>query len=943
MRYCFSLTLLFLFSYLPVIAQDSTPLERNVKLCDGAYETMQANEYAQLQPEQKEKLQAALDTLQLLAPAGRMSWVKGMMVLANDTSNKSNFKQSNQELKLAEIAALELPSDEGLPLLQSIYSLYGYNYEKSMEFHKGIFYSEKARQLAIQMNDWFLIAQEHNNLCVARGNLGAIEAAIIDCQQCQNIADTLTSDFSTYFKLVNLRLAVLNSYGVAYNSKAENTLIQGRKDLSRFYTRKAISYWNQLIAEAEKIRFPFPKEIIYTNLGANYLRLCHLKVSNSQPAEYDLEHRDSAIFYLENIEGVLLAQNPTSPSEKMNLGVIQIDLASAYILDDFEKGLQKINEALALFNYSPTQNKEDRRALLENSISPHLLISAIGTKAALYSHKFYTDPEESRDIELLEKALNHFEELISFMDDLSVNSYFFSDLKSIRAKLEITYGAIIRAYLVLYETTKDITYFQNGLQVSERIKSFILRQEIRYRYEYLSTLDDLQKEFLQKQNHFEQQYRQLQSRVQNSSASDEKLQAINDILDLYEERDRFMEQLKQSGVKEERSFYYDRYNNTPPDLFEIKNNFLSPQQALIEFCFAGVEPMAIVVTRDTQFMNIAYTNNDFWRKFDYVVRCQNNAVTEEEFGPQAYKVYQILMEKTIRQLPPEIKELIIVPDNILRQLSFEALPMQAPGPKDAFADYTFLLDSFAISYTYSMATLAWSQQLNLLKSTTSTAKMMGAYIASPSGEASRESRLNCGGTPLEYMKTATIKIMQDLGTVRGDLFPTATKAAFLSSYQNYRLLHFAMHGCIDTNTPLDYYLQFTPDEYAQDDNALRVKDIYELDLNAKLVVLGSCDTKKGELEGGEGIASIARAFTNAGCENLIATLNAANDYSTSIILEDFYRHLFDASQDLNTTQALAAAKRAFLRNSEIDDQYKSPYYWANLISIGKSLRLEDLE
>ncbi len=136
-----------------------------------------------------------------------------------------------------------------------------------------------------------------------------------------------------------------------------------------------------------------------------------------------------------------------------------------------------------------------------------------------------------------------------------------------------------------------------------------------------------------------------------------------------------------------------------------------------------------------------------------------------------------------------------------------------------------------------------------------------------------------------------------------------------------------MHTCVcDPSDPFSYALMFSNDKIP---NQLRIADIYTRKLGAKMAVMGSCDTQKGQNRASEGIFGIARALNYAGCPNLIATLNTVTDAPTAAIYRYFYENLAAGKP---SDVALTMAKRSYLEHPL--PGMDRPYYWANTICIG---------
>lgn len=94
-------------------------------------------------------------------------------------------------------------------------------------------------------------------------------------------------------------------------------------------------------------------------------------------------------------------------------------------------------------------------------------------------------------------------------------------------------------------------------------------------------------------------------------------------------------------------------------------------------------------------------------------------------------------------------------------------------------------------------------------------------------------------------------------------------------------------------------------------------------LNADWVTLSAC----GQLQRGEGIISLAQAFSYAGAKSIVATLWSVDDARTKDLMVAFYQNLNDG---MTKDKALAEAQRGFLNNG----QKAHPFFWVGFVAIG---------
>ncbi len=140
----------------------------------------------------------------------------------------------------------------------------------------------------------------------------------------------------------------------------------------------------------------------------------------------------------------------------------------------------------------------------------------------------------------------------------------------------------------------------------------------------------------------------------------------------------------------------------------------------------------------------------------------------------------------------------------------------------------------------------------------------------------------------------------------------------------YRIVHFATHGLINSQHPdLSGVVLSLVDEKGQPQNGfLRLYEIYNLKLNADLVVLSACQTALGKEIKGEGLIGLTRGFMYSGAPRVVASLWRIDDRATAELMKRFYTGM------LSKNLAPAAALRAAQVSMAKDKRWSTPYYWA---------------
>lgn len=155
-------------------------------------------------------------------------------------------------------------------------------------------------------------------------------------------------------------------------------------------------------------------------------------------------------------------------------------------------------------------------------------------------------------------------------------------------------------------------------------------------------------------------------------------------------------------------------------------------------------------------------------------------------------------------------------------------------------------------------------------------------------------------------------------------FQASRAAATSPDLRDYRIVHFATHGLLNSEHPeLSGLVLSLVDEHGQpQDGFLQLQDIYNLDLPVDLVVLSACETGLGKEISGEGLIGLTRGFMYAGASRVVASLWSVSDVATARLMADFYRAM--EKDHLPPAAALRAAQIRMWKQK----RWSSPYYWA---------------
>ncbi len=145
-----------------------------------------------------------------------------------------------------------------------------------------------------------------------------------------------------------------------------------------------------------------------------------------------------------------------------------------------------------------------------------------------------------------------------------------------------------------------------------------------------------------------------------------------------------------------------------------------------------------------------------------------------------------------------------------------------------------------------------------------------------------------------------------------------------ANLSDYRILHVATHGVLDTDQPELSGLAFSMVDSNQQplQGFLSLAEIYNLRAPVDLVVLSACQTALGKEVRGEGLVGLTRGFMYAGASGVVASLWQVDDHATAELMKHFYTNM------LQHGMRPPAALRAAQNQIRSQKKWSSPYYWA---------------
>ena len=429
---------------------------------------------------------------------------------------------------------------------------------------------------------------------------------------------------------------------------------------------------------------------------------------------------------------------------------------------------------------------------------------------------------------------------------------------------------------------------------------------------------------------YQKKIREEKSRTSDAKNTD-KLQKLKD--KLFKLRRRHQE-LIATFEKDYPRYHQLKYDTHLADIKAVQQKLPNDRSAMIEY-FMGKENLYLFYISKKEARMISSPrseklseNIDQLRNLLKDPYPKDLLLSYQQFTHIAQQLYQQIVAPL--EIPDQIEQLFITPDDQICYIPFEVLLSKAPVSSQldfSLDNLNYLIKDYRISYNYS-ATL-WLQ--NKTKASNNRKNFIGFAPSFGTDQASQnQSTRTCEKDQL-YQLQCTSKEVQQLGQLlSGETFigQSAIKENFNRNVSNYRILHLATHSCLDDYDPMENKIFFT-------DGFLSNYDLYNLHLNADLTVLSACNTGNGPLLRGEGVMSLSRGFIHAGCPSTLISMWAVEDCTTADLMMAYYRQLKNGT---NKEEALQTAKLDYLRQA--DRLHCHPFYWAPFVQFGETQALE---
>jgi CHAT domain-containing protein/tetratricopeptide (TPR) repeat protein len=668
----------------------------------------------------------------------------------------------------------------------------------------------------------------------------------------------------------------------------------------------------------------------YNNMGIIYQSAKRL----DKAAEYyekalnnyeELQDIQSIIITLTNIGTVYHDQGDYAKAEEYHSRGLQLSREINSKLNQMNCLLNIANDQSRLKKFDEAySNYQESLQLAESLNNPEVKWKTIVGMAENFEER----GEYEKAIELNEKGLAIIEEIRrSIKSDEFKATYM--------ARERYVFEDVINMLCELHEKDNTNDYDVKSFQLAEQSKSRALLDLLAESLANVSEGADTallaeQDKILAELNRAKHR---LEAKSTNDNADEQLIMSLKEDIRNHEEA---LNALK-TEIRETNPKYAELQYPQPVSLNELQIICLDKNTIMLEYSLGDTSSWLWVINRNSLELIKLSDRNTLKEQIELMRFALQNPeqVGIEFFTEVSYRLYQHLIQPAEPYIPKNCN-LVIIPDGILNYLPFEVLltNREKSSEKQFYADLSYLVLNHPINYAQSANVL-----YNLLATRddeSNTDNINHGLIAfgDPvyANENDPDFLIRKGLGRLEYSGREVERIACFFPEKESKTFlrETATEENLKTEHDlaKFKYIHFATHGLIDEQNPDFSSLVFTQGINSEEDGFLQVPEIFNLRLNASLVVLSACQTGLGKMIRGEGMVGLTRAFLYAGTPSVVVSLWNVSDFSTSNLMEEFYRNLIE--NNLAKTKALQKAQLSMIKN----EQYAHPFYWAPFILLG---------
>ncbi len=766
----------------------------------------------------------------------------------------------------------------------------------------------------------------YNNLALLYNWLGDYTNALEHNDKAIRLLDSVPSRDKAYFSL--LSMLQFNKGTVYYKLGQWEDALEILKDSERIKEVHGHEYQGSVYFNLARV---------YQELGKpEFAGQYYQKSIDRWTAEYDAGYYQLANVYLHfgqylvdrgEVKQGLSCFQEALQNYTANYGVKHpltagcYEQMAGYYLDrsDFTKALELVQ--LALVSVSGDFNDKNifTNPAGESSLHDLTLMKCYATKSKALEGLAEAEENESRRMEILTAALETNSLSIDVLHRLQ-GSYL-----SRESRIYLTSGQKelfstgIRLNICMFNLSGKESYKEQAFLTAARGKSNELLFEMKTKqWLYLESLPDSPAlsalELKQQIDYFSNLIQ-----VENMEVRPDSAKLVIWQEQLFFTRDSFNRQMEQLSLDHPQIGQFKTFG-TDFSMEQIRKN-LRRKETLVEYFISTPGPtgsrrlFVFVITTKECHIHQDKIDSAFQLDLDVVLRnlhefnpYRETPLRYDSLKTALFGIYQQFVEPVESFFRGE--KLIIVPDEELAYLPFGALiDRYEPETILNYAGLPYLMNRYDISYVYNS---------RLIK------KERRQQLQFPRIMAWVPDYTSSGDDRSLVLEGAAEEVREILKFIKGKSNRRNPGKSEVERFlEDDAVIHLAMHALAGERTGGSPYFILDAEENSSVNNRLYDYEINALTLSSPMVVLSSCKSGGGLLQGGEGIMSLSRSFLMAGAASVVHTLWPVEDTRGSDIMVEYYHNL---KRGNSKSKALTRAKQQYMANTP--PSYTHPYYWA---------------
>jgi CHAT domain-containing protein/tetratricopeptide (TPR) repeat protein len=297
-----------------------------------------------------------------------------------------------------------------------------------------------------------------------------------------------------------------------------------------------------------------------------------------------------------------------------------------------------------------------------------------------------------------------------------------------------------------------------------------------------------------------------------------------------------------------------------------------------------------------------------------------------EASPSVH-LFRMLLNPALDELPSGVERLILLPDDALHQLPFGALRPTEGAPALAERYELSVIPSASVWLTWRKGRPEPGEIPVLALADPpppGAAGTVGPRLAARERSAAFAAPLQLGALP--HSRRESRAVVRHLGGGSVRRLGARASETFLKAEDlgRYALLHFATHAVTDDVNPERSGVLLAPGAPTED-GLLQIREIVDLAMPGRIVVLSACSSASGTMLRGEGVMGLARAFFQSGAHAVVGSLWPLRDDEAADLFDRFYHHV---GRGLSVSGALREAQR------DLIDGGAPAAAWAGVLVLG---------